>query len=104
VAAFLGRERCERHEPGKPFPGCHNGHLPSRELTVSVSAASVRLPRVAQVPETFEFPDLTGYVTVWADEALRLRSGGTTRDGTGEIGKIKKRSQRAYSDRQPIRQ
>lgn len=35
VAAFLGRDR---HERGKPFRGYRNGHLPSRELTVGVSA------------------------------------------------------------------
>lgn len=48
VAAFLGRDRYER---GKPFRGYRNGHLPSRELTVGVSAVEVRVPRVAQVPE-----------------------------------------------------
>lgn len=48
VATFLGRER---HERGKPFRGYRNGHLPSRELTVGVSAVEVRVPRVAQVPE-----------------------------------------------------
>ncbi len=47
VDAFLGRERYER---GKAFRGYRNGHLPSRELTVGVSAVPVRLPRVAQVP------------------------------------------------------
>src|SRR5438105_10590825 len=47
VAAFLGRDRYER---GKPFRGYRNGHLPSRELTVGVSAVEVRVPRVAQVP------------------------------------------------------
>jgi len=47
VGAFLGRER---HERGKPFRGYRNGHLPSRELTVGVSAVPVRVPRVAQVP------------------------------------------------------
>lgn len=48
VAAFLGRDRYER---GKLFRGYRNGHLPSRELTVGVSAVEVRVPRVAQVPE-----------------------------------------------------
>ena len=48
VDAFLGRERYER---GKDFRGYRNGHLPSRELTVGVSAVEVRVPRVAQVPE-----------------------------------------------------
>jgi putative transposase len=47
VGAFLGRER---HERGKAFRGYRNGHLPSRELTVGVSAVPVRVPRVAQVP------------------------------------------------------
>jgi putative transposase len=48
VAAFLGRDRYER---GKPFRGYRNGYLPSREVTVGVSAVEVRVPRVAQVPE-----------------------------------------------------
>jgi transposase-like protein len=48
VAAFLGRDRYER---GQPFRGYRNGHLPSRELTVGVSAVEVRVPRVGQVPE-----------------------------------------------------
>jgi len=47
VTAFLGRDRYER---GKAFRGYRNGHLPSRELTVGVSAVEVRVPRVAQVP------------------------------------------------------
>jgi putative transposase len=47
VAAFLGRDRYER---GKSFRGYRNGHLPSRELTVGVSAVEVRVPRVGQVP------------------------------------------------------
>ena len=42
VAAFLERDRYER---GKPFRGYRNGHLPSRELTVGVSAVEVRVPR-----------------------------------------------------------
>lgn len=48
VAAFLGRDPYER---GKPFRGYRNGYLPSRELTVGVSAVEVRMPRVAQIPE-----------------------------------------------------
>ncbi|MPZ13885.1 MAG: hypothetical protein GEU73_05600 [Chloroflexi bacterium] len=48
VAAFLERDRYER---GKPFRGYRNGQLPSRELTVGVSAVEVRVPRVGQVPE-----------------------------------------------------
>ena len=48
VAAFLGRDRYER---GKPFRGYRNGHMPSRELTVGVSAVEVRVPRVSRVPE-----------------------------------------------------
>jgi len=48
VAAFLGREPYER---GKPFRGYRNGYLPSRELTVGVSAVEVRVPRVGQVPK-----------------------------------------------------
>jgi len=47
VADFLGRDRYKR---GKRFLGYRNGHLPSRELTVGVSAVEVRVPRVAQVP------------------------------------------------------
>jgi transposase-like protein len=59
VTAFLGRDRYERTgearepdqgEPGQPFRGYRNGHLPSRELTVGVNAVAVRVPRVAQVP------------------------------------------------------
>jgi transposase-like protein len=50
VAAFLGRDRYARGESGQPFRGYRNGHLPSRELTVGVSAVAVRVPRVAQVP------------------------------------------------------
>lgn len=45
VAEFLGRDRYQR---GKPFRGYRNGHLPSRELTVGVSAVEVRVPRVTQ--------------------------------------------------------
>lgn len=47
VAAFLGRGRYER---GRPFRGYRNGYLPSREITVGVSAVRVRAPRVADVP------------------------------------------------------
>jgi transposase-like protein len=53
VTAFLGRDRHERSgrgEPGKPFRGYRNGHLPARELTVGVNAVEVRVPRVAEVP------------------------------------------------------
>lgn len=48
VTAFLGRARYER---SKPFRGYRNGHLPTRELTVGVSAVDVRVPRVTNVPE-----------------------------------------------------
>jgi transposase-like protein len=53
VTAFLGRERHERSGRGElspPFRGYRNGYLPSRELTVGVSAVEVRAPRVAKVP------------------------------------------------------
>ncbi len=51
VAEFLGRERYQRR---KPLRGYRNGYLPSRELTVGVSAVEVRAPRVARTPDGAE--------------------------------------------------
>ncbi|MYC06446.1 MAG: IS256 family transposase, partial [Chloroflexi bacterium] len=47
VNVFLGRDRYERSEE---FRGYRNGHHPSRELTVGVSAVEVKVPRVSDVP------------------------------------------------------
>ena len=47
VNKFLGRERYERSEESR---GYRNGHHPSRELTVGVSAVEVKVPRVSDVP------------------------------------------------------
>ena len=47
VNGFLGRERYER---GEEFRRYRNGYLPSRELTVGVSAVEVKVPRVWDVP------------------------------------------------------
>ena len=47
VSAFLGRDRYQRT---KTFKGYRNGYHGSRELTIGLSPAEVRVPRVSDVP------------------------------------------------------